>query len=182
MIFKKDHWYPLKGFENTHHININGDIKRLPRYLNGKLGSKSFRDEKILKPEKMKLGYFRHALVNIDGTRSRILAHVLVARTFINNPENKPQVNHKNAIRNDNRIENLEWVTARENSTHGSINKKFNCNSVGVVYSKARKTYQARFNINHKVICLGTFKTEKEASEVYKNYMKENGFKNKFIK
>lgn len=54
----------------------------------------------------------------VSGKRYKRIIHRMVATLFVLNPENKPQVNHKNGIRNDNRFENLEWVTNQENTLH----------------------------------------------------------------
>ena len=61
-------------------------------------------------------------MINIkadDGERKNVLVHRLVALHFIDNPKGKPEVNHINHIRDDNRVENLEWVTKSENNTLG---------------------------------------------------------------
>lgn len=72
----------------------------------------------VLKPSQLRKGYEKVKL-HINGSREWTIAvHRLVAKNFIPNPENKPEVNHKNGIHNDNRVENLEWVTGEENRDH----------------------------------------------------------------
>lgn len=61
---------------------------------------------------------YKHVTLNIDGKQKRMRVHRLVAELFIDNPENKPYVNHKDGNRSNNKVDNLEWVTPSENTQH----------------------------------------------------------------
>lgn len=103
-------WKPV---ENNSHILVSslGRIKRLKGRNKGIQSNFS----------KDKDGYCKINIINENGKWTQTSIHRLVAKAFIDNPENKPCVNHINGKRDDNRVENLEWVTEKENVRHSFL-------------------------------------------------------------
>ena len=97
--------------------NINNyEVSTTGRVRNPRTG-------KILKPVKNEYGYFRVGLWK-DGIVKRHLVHRLVAMAFIPNPQGLPIVNHKNEVKTDNRVENLEWCDDKYSINYGTRNEK----------------------------------------------------------
>jgi len=113
-----DHiWKQVEHSNGIYMVNNVGQVKRAAitvryeRYGRKILANKP---EKILTLSKTKKGY-----ISVYVIDRHIPVHRLVAKAFVPNPENKPFVNHINGIKDDNRVENLEWCTASENTLHG---------------------------------------------------------------
>jgi NUMOD4 motif-containing protein/HNH endonuclease/NUMOD1 domain-containing protein len=99
-------------------------------------------------------GYYAYSLVNDAGKRIIIAAHRIVALTYLVNPDNLPFVNHKNGNKLDNRVENLEWITARGNSQHAT--------AMGLMGRTPKEVKQ--FDTNGNLIA--TYKSMRVAEEV----------------
>ena len=97
-------------------------------FINAKGDVFSIYKNKIISQTISKKGYLRVS-IKINGKWNTYITHRLLAETFIPNPNNLPQVNHKNGIKKDNSLENLEWISCKDNIRHAINNGLFNNNS-----------------------------------------------------
>lgn len=141
-----EEWKPIVGYEGKYEISDLGRIKSI-----GKFNIKPL----ILVQGIRKEGYLRVSLRKPKSLKTYNV-HRLVALHFVKNVNNKKEVNHKNGIKTDNAIYNLEWATPKENIKH----------SFEKLGRKITSTWNAK-----KVICLNdnkTYNSVKLAAEQYK--------------
>lgn len=117
-----DYWKDVVGYEGIYQVSRNGEVRSLDRYVPSKNGSYKFCEGVLRQPDITEQGYAQIGLYDTVGHDRKYgkskMIHVLVAEAFIPNPDKKPQVNHKDGNKLNNCVENLEWVTAAENTNH----------------------------------------------------------------
>lgn len=106
----KERWLPVPGYESDYIVSSFGNVAP----ISGRRGSRPF---KPLSQSLCGSGYLKVTLRK-NGNGANVMIHRIVALAFVPNPEHKPQINHKNGNKLDNRAENLEWVTRSENQLH----------------------------------------------------------------
>lgn len=145
-------WKPISGYEGLYEVSNLGNVRSLDYRCTGKTC--------LLMPRENGRGYLRVDLCK-DGKQRHFPVHRLVAQAFIPNPLGKPTVNHKNEIKTDNSVDNLEWMTVSENNAYGThpsrvISNLLNCNN-------SRKVPLVAFTASGEFV--GRFESQKEAAQ-----------------
>ena len=120
---KNEEWRDVVGYEGLYQVSDQGRVKSLERKLPHWRGGERIQKERILKPKIDRDGYLQLNLY-AGGKRKTLTVHRLVCQAFHENPDNKPQINHINEDKTDNRACNLEWCTCKQNINHGSRNER----------------------------------------------------------
>ncbi len=145
-LYSHREWRPIPGYEGYYEINAAAVVRSVTRKVPTRTGTRTYLQREI-KTRLNNCGYLEVRLSKNGKTTSHPL-HALLAKAFLPNPENKPEVNHENGIKTDNRLENLSFMSHKENMQHASRHGLLKVNhqykgvvdfSTGVVFKNARQ-------------------------------------------
>ena len=141
-------WKDIQGYEGLYRVSNLGRVKSFHKAK-----------EHILSPGKDKDGYFQVQLYK-NGINKMRKVHRLVAQAFISNPNNLPQINHKDENKQNNNVDNLEWCTNEYNHNYGTRNeraakscsKKIILINTGEIFESTREASK-KYNVHNSTIC-----------------------------
>lgn len=172
-------WKDIKGYEELYMINNYGCVMGKERMTTGNRNRKL--KSKIVKNHANKLGY---QLVDLckDGKKKTFKVHRLVAQEFIENPQNKPYINHKDGNPRNNNVQNLEWCTQKENIRHayrtGLFKRRGKLKDLDDYILKTYKRYSRENNFRTMAETIGVDWTT--ICRRYHQLIKEPKYVNKF--
>ena len=167
----KEIWKDIPGYEGCYQISDHGNVKSLQRKIirsNSRLYSAK---EHLLNPIISNSGY-RIVSLRKNGNQKTYAVSALIAIAFLDHqPDRKIVVDHINNIKTDDRLENLQVITQRINSSKDRENPK--SKYIGVCWNKNKKKWHSKIHINGKQKFLGYFDDEQEAAVAYRQALKE---------
>lgn len=159
-------WKDVIGYEGLYQVSNYGSVKGCERYVKHSKGGNLIIYEKLMKGRDNNYGYIQVGLSK-NGKCKMFYIHRLVTLSFLGVSE--LEVDHKNHIRNDNRLENLEYVNHYENQKRSLSNKK----GLPTGVHKVCNRYRAVIGIKYKKIHIGYFDTIDDANCAYLNKKNE---------
>lgn len=161
----------IPNYEGLYQVSNLGTVRSLDNTSNHWRGGSRLRKGRILRSRICKNGYSNVCLFSY-GVKKTLRVHQLVAITFLNHVPNRHVivVDHINNNRTDNRLENLQLITQRENV---SKNNKGTSKYVGVYWSKKSNKWRSVITINNKRKHLGLFEKEEDAHIAYQKELKQ---------
>jgi len=156
---ENEFWKPVEGYFGLYEVSNFSRIKSLKRWINNRY-SGFWKDEMIITPSIHSTGY-ECVCLSKNGVGKNLRFHRIVAKAFLPNPENKPEVNHKNGNRTDNNLNNLEWCTSSYNQKHAyeklgkkswiegidsskvPASKKIVCDNFGMIFTSGKEAADA---------------------------------------
>lgn len=163
-------WRWIPGYEGLYQVSTRGRVRSVDRWVTDKDGRKRLIKGKILKQRVDKDGYLRVTLSR-DGKKRVFLVHRLVAETWLDNPEGKPEVNHLDENPGNPDVFNLSYCTRKENNNWGTRNKRLSkavqaivpkTGAVVLEFPSVREAGRKGFNQSAvSACCLGKRKTHR---------------------
>lgn len=126
-----EQWEQIGGYEGLYEVSNTGKVRSLDRLLKSKTGQRFYKGSLMA----LTTNHWGYVYISLRKNLrdKKMFVHVLAAKAFIKNPDNKPCVNHKDGVKGNNNISNLEWVTRSENTLHSFrvLGKKANKTMLG---------------------------------------------------